>query len=88
MLNQGAQQLKVVYHGNDPLPDTFKPGAQALADGRLGPTECLQANKIQAKCASKYEVKPPQRLSHESPTGAKMTKALPPDPSNGRSPRI
>ena len=29
------EQLKVVYNGSDPLPDTFKDGAQALADGRL-----------------------------------------------------
>ena len=88
ILHQGAQQLKVVYSGNDPLPDTFKPGAQALADGRLGSDGVFEASKIQAKCASKYEVKPPQRLSHESPNGAKVTKALEPDASNPRSPRI
>ena len=28
--------LQVVYSGIDPLPDTFKDGAQALADGKLG----------------------------------------------------
>src|SRR5579864_8932793 len=33
----GAKQiLKVSYEGRDPLPDTFRDGAQALADGRLG----------------------------------------------------
>ena len=52
------KQLKVLYNGIDPLPDTFKDGAQALADGKLGPDGVFQANKIQAKCASKYEVKP------------------------------
>lgn len=76
ILHQGAQQLKVVYNGNDPLPDTFKPGAQALADGRLGADGVFAASKIQAKCASKYEVKPPQRLSHEAPAGQKVTKAV------------
>ena len=50
--------LKVVYRGIDPLPDTFKDDAQALADGKLGPDGTFQANKIQAKCASKYEAKP------------------------------
>jgi cytochrome c-type biogenesis protein CcmE len=50
--------LKVVYKGIDPLPDTFKDDAQALADGKLGPDGTFQANKIQAKCASKYEAKP------------------------------
>ena len=50
--------LKVVYRGIDPLPDTFKDDAQALADGKLGTDGTFQANKIQAKCASKYEAKP------------------------------
>lgn len=58
-LHQDAQVLNVVYTGNDPLPDTFKDNAQALADGRLGPDGVFEANKIQAKCASKYEAKPP-----------------------------
>jgi cytochrome c-type biogenesis protein CcmE len=58
--SEGAshKQLKVVYSGIDPLPDTFKGGAQALADGKLGPDGVFQASKIQAKCASKYEAKP------------------------------
>jgi cytochrome c-type biogenesis protein CcmE len=51
-------ELKVVYNGIDPLPDTFKDGAQALADGKLGPDGVFRATKIQAKCASKYEAKP------------------------------
>src|SRR5258706_1055539 len=34
-LAQDALRLKVVYSGIDPLPDTFRDGAQALADGRL-----------------------------------------------------
>lgn len=58
VLHQDALKLKVVYNGIDPLPDTFKDGAQALADGKLGPDGVFQANKIQAKCASKYEAKP------------------------------
>src|SRR5580700_288988 len=31
-LQQDALTLRVVYSGIDPLPDTFKDGAQALAD--------------------------------------------------------
>jgi cytochrome c-type biogenesis protein CcmE len=58
VLHQDALKLKVLYNGTDPLPDTFKDGAQALADGRLGPNGVFEANKIQAKCASKYEAKP------------------------------
>jgi cytochrome c-type biogenesis protein CcmE len=55
---QDKLRLKVVYEGVDPLPDTFKPGAQALADGRLGADGVFHAKKIQAKCASKYEAAP------------------------------
>lgn len=57
-LHGDALRLKVVYKGVDPLPDTFKDDAQTLADGRLGSDGVFEANKIQAKCASKYEAKP------------------------------
>ncbi len=63
VLHQEAKTLKVVYNGMDPLPDTFKDGAQALADGKLGTDGVFQANKIQAKCASKYEAKPQLKKS-------------------------
>src|ERR1700760_465628 len=36
VLHQGPEILKVVYSGTDPLPDTFRDNANALADGRLG----------------------------------------------------
>jgi cytochrome c-type biogenesis protein CcmE len=55
-----ATHLKVTYTGSDPLPDTFKDGAQALADGKLDKDGVFRASKIQAKCASKYEAKPGQ----------------------------
>jgi cytochrome c-type biogenesis protein CcmE len=59
-LTQEKRQLKVAYSGTDPLPDTFRDGAQALADGHMGRDGVFHANKIQAKCASKYEAKPGQ----------------------------
>jgi cytochrome c-type biogenesis protein CcmE len=55
---QEKLNLKVAYDGADPLPDTFRDGAQALADGKMGRDGVFHANKIQAKCASKYEAKP------------------------------
>jgi cytochrome c-type biogenesis protein CcmE len=58
VLAQDKLRLPVVYSGIDPLPDTFKDGAQALADGKLGTDGVFRASKIQAKCASKYEAKP------------------------------
>ena len=57
-LKQDNMKMKVVYSGTDPLPDTFRDGSQALADGRLGADGVFHASKIQAKCASKYEAKP------------------------------
>jgi cytochrome c-type biogenesis protein CcmE len=74
VLHQGPQTLRVLYSGSDPLPDTFRDNAQALADGHLGSDGSFQASKIQAKCASKYEAKPSQRgLSHENQSPNKVT---------------
>ena len=58
LIKQDALNLKVLYNGSDPLPDTFKDGAQALADGKLSNDGVFHASKIQAKCASKYEAAP------------------------------
>jgi len=66
-LQQDKLRLKVVYDGTEPLPDTFRDGAQALADGKMGGDGVFRASKIQAKCASKYEAKPRQE-----PVGVKQ----------------
>jgi cytochrome c-type biogenesis protein CcmE len=58
LVQDANTHLKVAYNGSDPLPDTFKDGAQALADGKLDKSGVFHASKIQAKCASKYESKP------------------------------
>ena len=58
MLVAENQKLKVIYTGSEPLPDTFRDGAQALAEGKMGPDGAFHAGKIQAKCASKYAPKP------------------------------
>jgi cytochrome c-type biogenesis protein CcmE len=60
VLVQDKTRLTVAYTGADPLPDTFRDGAQALADGRLDKDGVFRAGKIQAKCASKYQAKPGQ----------------------------
>jgi cytochrome c-type biogenesis protein CcmE len=72
ILKQDALKLKVVYNGAELIPDTFKDGAQALADGRLGPNGVFQANKIEAKCASKYEAKPVQQKNAREHDRAQM----------------
>ena len=60
VLVQEKLKMRVAYAGSEPLPDTFKDGAQALADGKMGRDGVFHAARIQAKCASKYEAKPGQ----------------------------
>lgn len=54
-----GEQLQVVYTGQEALPDTFKDHAEANVAGSMGADGVFRANKIQAKCASKYEAVPP-----------------------------
>jgi cytochrome c-type biogenesis protein CcmE len=58
VLEEQGRRLPVSYVGRDPLPDTFKDGAQALVEGRVTPDGHFVAEQIQAKCASKYEAAP------------------------------
>ena len=56
-LVQDDLRLPVIYDGSEPLPDTFRDNAQALADGRMATDGTFYAKRIQAKCASKYAPK-------------------------------
>src|ERR1700723_3947480 len=58
VLTEEGKDLAVSYVGRDPLPDTFKDGAQALVEGKLRPGNRFVAEQVQAKCASKYEATP------------------------------
>ncbi|HXX21397.1 MAG TPA: cytochrome c maturation protein CcmE [Candidatus Acidoferrum sp.] len=58
VLEEQGKALPVSYVGTDPLPDTFRDGAQALVEGRLQPDGGFVAEQVQAKCASKYEASP------------------------------
>ncbi len=60
VLQAEGKSLPVSYVGTDPLPDTFVDGAQALVEGRWMPDGRFVAEKVQAKCASKYEAAPGQ----------------------------
>lgn len=57
-LAQDAKSIPVVYVGTDTLPDTFVDGAQAIVEGNYTAGGEFRAEKIQAKCASKYQAKP------------------------------
>ena len=58
MLVEEGKRLPVSYVGTDPLPDTFKDGAQCLVEGKVQPDGRFVAETVQAKCASKYEAAP------------------------------
>lgn len=58
VIEQEGKSLRVSYVGRDPLPDTFADGAQALVEGKQMPDGRFLAEKVQAKCASKYEAAP------------------------------
>lgn len=57
-LAQDADSVPVVYVGTDTLPDTFVGGAQAIVEGEYTAQGEFRAQRIQAKCASKYQAKP------------------------------
>lgn len=58
VLEGEGQTLPVSYTGSDPLPDTFVDKSQALVEGTLAPDGRFVAERVQAKCASKYESAP------------------------------
>jgi len=64
-----VDHMPVVYSGVDPLPDTFKDHAQAVAEGKMDANGVFHATKIQAKCASKYEAAAPQGSATATHTG-------------------
>jgi len=58
ILEEQGKMMPVSYVGRDPLPDTFRDGAQALVEGNLTPDGHFVAEQVQAKCASKYQASP------------------------------
>ncbi len=69
-LQQGDKIIPIVYTGTDPLPDTLKDGAQAVADGRFE-DGTFHAEAVQAKCASKYEAMEANANANASASGSK-----------------
>lgn len=58
VLTEEGKTMSVNYVGADPLPDTFKDGAQALVEGNVMSDGTFRAEVVQAKCASKYQASP------------------------------
>lgn len=70
VLVEEGKNLPVSYVGSDPLPDTFKDGAQCLVEGKIQPDGQFEAETVQAKCASKYEAAPGQGQPGAEPGSA------------------
>lgn len=70
IIAQEGRTLRVSYVGNEPLPDTFVDGAQALVEGKRMPDGRFLAEKVQAKCASKYEADPTGNSGSGAPQSA------------------
>ena len=80
ILEENGKSVAVSYVGRDPLPDTFKDGADALVEGRRTPDGRFVADMVQAKCASKYEATPGEEApgygqpkKGQAPAGAPTT---------------
>jgi cytochrome c-type biogenesis protein CcmE len=70
VLVEQGKGMPVSYVGTDPLPDTFKDGAQCLVEGKVQPDGRFVAETVQAKCASKYEAAPNQSQPGAGSPGA------------------
>jgi len=67
-LSQESLTIPVSYVGSDTLPDTFRDGAQAIVEGDYEADGSFRAEKIQAKCASKYQAAPMSPDRAEKPS--------------------
>jgi len=74
-LAQDANSIPVIYVGTDTLPDTFVDGAQAIVEGNYTAGAEFRAEKIQAKCASKYEAKPQDQKTAPKPASGQASLA-------------
>ena len=69
ILEGEGKSLAVSYTAADPLPDTFVDNSQALVEGKLASNGTFVADKVQAKCASKYEAAPGEQKSQPDKSG-------------------
>ncbi len=54
-LSQDEAALSVLYVGDETPPDTFVDNAEGIVEGRYTREGVFHAEKIQARCTSKYE---------------------------------
>jgi len=66
LADDAPRSMTVAYTGTQPVPDTFKDGADAIVEGHRQTDGTFAADHIQAKCASKYEAKYGANAQHPS----------------------
>lgn len=66
LADDAPRSMTVAYTGTQPIPDTFKDGADAIVEGHRQTDGTFAADHIQAKCASKYEAKYGANAQHPS----------------------
>ena len=54
-LAQEGESIPVLYVGVETPPDTFVGGSEGIVEGRYANNGVFRAEKIQARCTSKYE---------------------------------
>lgn len=84
-LTEQGKTLPVSYVGDSPLPDTFKGGAQALAEGKLMPDGRFVADSVQAKCASKYSATPGEQPAAATPKSQTQAQPQTQPPGDARA---
>lgn len=52
VLTDGKHSVQVDYHGE--VPDTLKNGTDGIAEGHISPDGTMRAERVQAKCSSKF----------------------------------
>ncbi len=60
VMEQSGYRLNISYLGKTQIPDTFADGAPVRVDGYMKTKDVFIANRIEAKCASKYQVPSPE----------------------------
>ncbi len=53
IISDGENNLPIIHRGV--APDTFRGGAEVVVEGKYTPENIFEADKIMAKCPSKYE---------------------------------
>ncbi len=64
IITHNQKELPVYFNGKTQIPDTFADAAPVRIDGVLKSSGQFVAHKIEAKCASKYEVNEKMKIDH------------------------